>query len=36
MLEESVPSSFLTNVDEADLGEWTREERFDPRASGRV
>ena len=30
--EEPVASTTLSDVDEADLGEWTREKRFDPRA----
>ena len=31
-LVESVPSSFLTDIDEADIGEWTCKERFNPTA----
>ena len=32
-LVESVPSSFLTDINEADIGEWTcRKERFNPTA----
>jgi hypothetical protein len=34
--EESVLSTILTDVDEADLGEWAREKPFDPRARGGI
>ena len=34
--EESLGSMTLTDIDEADIGQWTREKRFDPRARGGI
>src|SRR6516165_11996829 len=35
-LEESILSRILTDVDEPDIGQWPREERFDPGARGGI
>ena len=35
-LEETLLSTILTYVDQADFGQWARKERFNPRARDRI